>query len=322
MNNKIYIIGSGAIGRALAVFLKLDNKNVTLIRGSIDNLLTYEETISVVLGDGTELTAKIEIATLSNFQSLDGLIVLTSKSFGNKNLSAALKGKVNMSQVIILQNGLGVERSFIESGFSEVYRCVLFLTSQLLTESKVSFKSIAISPIGVVKGNLKLLNSAIEQLSTKYFPFRAEENIETFIWKKVIVNCVFNSICPLLEIDNGIFYRNNEALSLAKRIVKECISIAQTVGIHLNETEVVENILLISRSSEGQFISTLQDIRRNQETEIETMNFEIVRIAQQHGKESLVNETKLLGELIRLKSTLSQEKHESGYGSDSSLSKK
>ncbi len=308
MNNRICIIGAGAIGRALAVFLKLDNKNVTLIRGSIDNLLTYEENISVVLGDGTELTAEIEIATLSNFQSLDGLIVLTSKSFGNRNLSAALKDKVNMSPVIILQNGLGVERCFIESGYSEVYRCVLFLTSQLLTESKVIFKSIAISPIGVVKGNLKLLNSAIEQLNTINFPFRAEENIEPIIWKKVIANCVFNSICPLIEIDNGIFYRNNEALSLAKRIVKECITIAQTVGIHLNEAEVVENILLISKSSEGQFISTLQDIRRKHKTEIETMNFEIVRIAQKFGKENMVNETKLLGELIRLKSESNQEK--------------
>jgi 2-dehydropantoate 2-reductase len=308
MDARIYIIGAGAIGRALAVFVKLNNKNVTLIRGSIDNVSTYDQNISVVLGDGTELTAEIEIATLSNFQSLNGLIVLTSKSFGNNKLSAALKHKVNTSPVIILQNGLGVERCFIENGFSEVYRCVLFLTSQLLTESKVSFKSIAISPIGVVKGNLKLLNSAIEQLNTINFPFRAEENIELIIWKKVIVNCVFNSICPLIEIDNGIFYRNNEALSLAKRIVKECITIAQTVGIHLNEAEVIENILLISKSSEGQFISTLQDIRRKHKTEIETMNFEIVRIAQQFGKENMVNETKLLGELIRLKSEVNQEK--------------
>jgi 2-dehydropantoate 2-reductase len=306
MDARIYIVGAGAIGRALAVFLTLENKNVTLIRGSIDNLLPYKECISVVLRDGAELTAEVEITTLSNLRSLDGLIVLTSKSFGNKSLSAALKDKIGVSPVIILQNGLGVERSFIENGFPKVYRCVLFLTSQLLTESKVSFKSIDISPIGVVKGNLDLLNSAIQQLNTINFPFRAEVNIEHIIWKKVIANCVFNSICPLLEIDNGIFYRNNEALSLAKRIVKECISISQTVGIHLNETEVIENILLISKSSDGQLISTLQDIRRKHKTEIETMNFEIVRIAQQFGKENIVTETKLLGELVKLKSELNQ----------------
>lgn len=306
MDARIYIVGAGAIGRALAVFLKLENKNVTLIRGSIDNLLPYKESISVVLGNGAELKAEIEISTLSNLKSLDGLIVLTSKSFGNKDLAAALKDKINMSPVIILQNGLGVERSFIENGFSEVYRCVLFLTSQLLTESKVIFKSIAISPVGVVKGNLKLLNSAIEQLHTINFPFRTEVNIEHIIWRKVIANCVFNSICPLLEIDNGIFYRNNEALALAKRIVKECISISLTVGIHLNETEVIENILLISKSSEGQFISTLQDIRRKHKTEIETMNLKIVRIAQHFGKENMVTETKLLGELVKLKSELNQ----------------
>ena len=49
MKPTIYIIGSGAIGKTLAVFLKLENKNVILIRGSVDDQAARNETIQVTL---------------------------------------------------------------------------------------------------------------------------------------------------------------------------------------------------------------------------------------------------------------------------------
>src|SRR5258707_1183022 len=43
--------------------------------------------------------------------------------------------------------------------------------------------------------------------------------------------CVFNSICPQLEIDNGIFHRSDQVLLLAKSVVKECVSISKVAGV-------------------------------------------------------------------------------------------
>ncbi len=306
MSKNIYIVGAGAIGKALAVFLKLNNKNVTLIRGSKDNEACYTEKIYITLPDNTELEANIEINTLSNVKKLDGIIVLTNKSFGNQDLSNLLKEKVNGSPLVILQNGLGVEQPFIDNGFSEVYRCVLFATSQVISKSKLRFKPVSVSPIGVIKGSHDTLNSVVDQLSNVYFLFKYEQNIQTLIWKKAIANSVFNSICPLLEVDNGIFHRNERVMSIAKRIIQECISISKEIGITLNTNEVEDSLLFISKSSDGQLISTLQDINNKRETEIETLNFEIVRIATKLGKQNLVKETKLLGELVKLKSDLSR----------------
>ena len=131
-------------------------------------------------------------------------------------------------------------------------------------------------------------------------------DIQPIIWKKAIVNSVFNSICPLLEIDNGIFYRDESVFQIAKRIIRECVQISTANGVSLNVDQVIESLVLISEGSDGQFISTLQDIRKKRKTEIETLNFEIVRIAATLGKENLVTETKLLGELIRIKSELTR----------------
>ncbi|MBD0256373.1 MAG: 2-dehydropantoate 2-reductase [Cytophagales bacterium] len=300
----IYIIGAGAIGKALAVFLKLAHKNVILLRGSIDDEPGYNQKLQVELHDKTELEAEIEVGTLSSFPVLEGLVVLTSKSYGNEHLAQALKAKTAHSPIVILQNGLGVEQAFIDHDFPEIYRCVLFVTSQATAPNRIRFKPVSVSRIGIVKGSSTHLNAAIEQLNNPVFPFQAEPDIQTIIWKKAIINSVFNSVCPLLETDNGIFHRDASVLAIAKRVIAECVAVAQAAGIRLSASEVEEGLLLISKSSEGQLISTLQDIRNKRKTEIETLNFAIAGIARRLDKENLVRETKLLGELTKLKSDL------------------
>jgi 2-dehydropantoate 2-reductase len=306
MKNNIYIIGAGAIGKALAVFLKLENRRVFLLRGSVDDKSKYLEKISVELGDETRLAADVEICTLSDFPELDGIIVLTNKSYGNEHLSQSLKAKTGISPIVILQNGLGVEQPFINENFSEIYRCVLFATSQIVAENKLTFKPVSDSPIGVVKGNDLSLNRIVEQISSPHFPFKAESDIQTVIWKKAIINSVFNSICPLLEIDNGVFHREKKALEIGKRVIEECVSIAAGQKIYLETEEITERLLLISKSSDGQIISTLQDIRNKRETEIETLNLEISRLAKNLNMEDKIKETRLLGELTKFKSELNR----------------
>jgi len=46
--DKIYIIGAGTVGKALAVMLKSNSKKVILVRGSVDNIDKYFETIKVM----------------------------------------------------------------------------------------------------------------------------------------------------------------------------------------------------------------------------------------------------------------------------------
>jgi 2-dehydropantoate 2-reductase len=302
--SNIFIIGAGAIGKVLAVFLQLQGKNVVIIRGSTDNQSSYTQKIQVELSDTTSHEAVLEFSTLSNFHKLEGIIILTNKSYGNLQLSKALKEKVNNSPLVILQNGLGVEQAFIDLDFPEIYRCVLFATSQTITENKLRFKRVSVSRVGIIKGNSATLSNIVDVISSDHFQFQTEQDIQTIIWKKAIINCVFNSVCPLLEVDNGIFHRDEKVLDIAKRIITECVSIASEVHVVLQVEDVVENLLLISKASDGQLISTYQDIKNKRKTEIETLNFAIVNIAKTLGMEDAVAETKLLGELTKLKSEL------------------
>jgi len=301
VQNHIYIIGSGAIGKALAVFLKLSGKDVTLIRGTINDGTTKIERIYVEMADGIIHQADIVVTTLDTFSTISGIIILANKSFGNEQLAVLLKHKIGNSPIVLFQNGLGVEQPFVNHQYREIYRCVLFVTSQIIDPVTVRFKPVAICPIGIEKGNKNHLGNIVSQLSTPDFGFKSELNIQHIIWKKTIVNCVFNSICPLLEVDNGVFHRNAEARKIARRVISECIAIAIAKGIDLNADEVETSLLQISRLSDGQDISTLQDIRNNRKTEIETLHPAIVRIAESLNKGKLVRETRLLGELTKIK---------------------
>ena len=180
------------------------------------------------------------------------------------------------------------------------------MTSQLIEENRISFKPVTASPIGLIKGDAHQVDAIVAQLNSPHFGFRAESNIQPIIWKKAIANSVFNSICPLLDIDNGIFHRNEAVMAMASGVIKECVGIAQAKGVALTEEEVTATVLMISRLSDGQLISTLQDINHKRPTEIGTLNFAIVQIAQSLGLENTVPETRILGELTKLKSDLSR----------------
>jgi 2-dehydropantoate 2-reductase len=296
---EIYIIGNGVIAKALAVALILNERKVTILRGSVDQQPDYTENIEVETENGL-LQAEVRVSTLSNYETLDGIILLTNKSFGNAALAEKLKSKSNDSPIVFLQNGLHVEKCFIELGFPYLYRCVLFTTSQSVTKTRVRLKPVAASPVGIIKGSSAALEDMVAEISTTLFSFRAEEDIQTVIWKKVISNCVFNSICPLLEIDNGVFYRDAATLQLAETVMKECLAVANENGIKLSMDDVRQNVLLLSEGSDGQIISTYQDILNKRETEIETLNFAVAHAA----REATLPVTLLLGQLVKIKADL------------------
>ncbi|GAB3524290.1 ketopantoate reductase family protein [Emticicia fontis] len=304
----IYIVGAGAIGKALAIALSNTNHNVTLLRATVAEAKAYNTDLRLILSTSSELPATVKISSINQYEKLDGLIVLTNKSYGNQQICELLKDKTGNSPIIILQNGLGVEDIFIENQFPQIYRCVLFATSQVLDQNKVSFKPVSASVIGTIKGNKNELLTIVESLNTELFPFKAEENIQKIIWKKAITNCVYNSVCPLIEVDNGIFHRDADVLAIAKRIIDECIQVAHAYGIELSSQEVLDSLLMISKFSDGQLISSYQDILNKRTTEIETLNFAVVKMAEAIGQAHLVKETRLLGELTRLKSDISRNK--------------
>jgi len=297
----IYILGAGAIGFPLAAYLANAGRTVLAVRTSRKDVLKSAITITVQNGSN-RISPPVETISLFKLTRLDGIIVVTSKSYANQAIARELKDKAAAGPVVILQNGVGVEQPFLEASFFPIYRGVLYITSQETSEHVFTVRPIHPSPIGIVNGNEAGLRKCVEALSTDGFPFRSEANIQREIWKKAIVNTVFNSICPLLEVDNGIFVRDEYTANLAREVVQECVTLTNRLNLGLSESELMEQIMRISQGSDGQLISTLQDIRMNRPTEIDYLNLEIARVAAGLQPGLHLPRVELLGKMILAKS--------------------
>jgi 2-dehydropantoate 2-reductase len=304
-SEKIYILGAGAIGMALAVNLLRNGRSVAAVRTSNSNYAWETIQVSVECDQSLTIEAPLEMVSLSKLDCLSaGTIVITAKATANRFLASELRDKKSSGPIVIMQNGIGVESPFINAGFPDIYRCVLYATSQEQQQNFFRFRSVAASPIGTLIGDTQKLSHLVTQLSTPKFQFRVEERIKEEIWKKAIMNAVFNSVCPLLEVDNGIFCRDKMVAEIALGIIEETVEVTKRIGLNLETKGLMEQLLMISKRSDGQLISTLQDLKNGNETEIDFLNLEIARIAGEMTPKIAVGKTKILGELIAIKSRL------------------
>lgn len=300
----IYILGAGAIGLSLAVYLNKHGRETIAVRTSNDNISPGTVEVTLNVGSDSEAAALVDMVSLSKLDQLRGIIVITAKSFANKSIASRLKERAIGVPIVIMQNGIGVEDPYLDLKCSGIYRCVLYSTSMRVKDNNYRFRSITSSPIGAIKGGDHNLMTIVEHLDTPEFRFHRHGDINEEIWKKTIINSVFNSICPLLEIDNGVFHRDDKAAQLAHEIVNEGVALSKRIGLDLDVNKIMDRVLAVSKMSDGQFISTLQDIKSGKETEIASINLAISRIASQMTPMSDVRKTRLLGELIHLKSQI------------------
>ncbi|MES2939622.1 MAG: 2-dehydropantoate 2-reductase [Pseudomonadota bacterium] len=306
-NERIYILGGGAVGMSLAVFLSERGTDVTVVRTSTGDVDAQRVDTTISRADGTTLTVPIETVSLAKLRSLDGTIVVTAKSYANDAIAAALAGLNVSSPIVVLQNGAGVEDPYLRLADARIYRCCLYCISQKEEGKDNAYKFIRVvpSPIGAVRGDPQELDALVRQLHTDEFPFSAHADIRREVWKKTTVNSVFNSICPLLEADNGIFARDENAVRVARVIIDECLAVGRAQGIdNIGADEVLGQILTLSKNGGGKWISTLQDINAGRPTEIDQMNLAIARIGETLTPPVHANVTRTLGEMIRIKSGL------------------
>jgi 2-dehydropantoate 2-reductase len=300
----IYVVGAGSIGMPLAALLSARGASVVAVRTSREGIASTIVEPTVELADGQAITARVEMVSLSELENMDGgIVALTAKATANAAIAQKLKRLSPELPLVLMQNGVHVERPFLDAGFTNLYRCVLYATGQPApADEGYRFREVAESPIGAVNGDPDTARALAAQLTTPGFRFRYEADIKRQVWKKAIVNAAFNSICPLANVDNGVFHRDPTLAAMAETILTEAGEVAARLGIMFAEGELMEQLLLISRRADGQLISTLQDLNQGKETEIEFLNLEIARVGASLTPPVDTPVTRALGELIAKRS--------------------
>jgi 2-dehydropantoate 2-reductase len=280
----ITVIGPGAIGISLAYALANKENEVSLLVKPEHNALRKQGKISIKKLSGIIIDKEIKITTKL---SKTDLVILAVKSYSVKKLLDQLI-KID-TPILCCQNGLqtlnilknkiktnlisymvtGAGSSKIEAGFSQ-------------------HNGKGFTFIGQIDGNNGIrIKNISDNLTVNGIECKIVENIQNYVWLKAIINRAINPIATINRVKNGDL-RKKSFLPDVKNICNESTTIAQKIGIKLPLEPWKEVLTILDKTADNK-CSMLQDIENHQETEIDAINGEFVRIASTNALDARYN---------------------------------
>jgi len=147
--------------------------------------------------------------------------------------------------------------------------------------------------------NEHLVNDSIQdelQMLAEIFgssgvPCDISKNIKYELWSKFLVNCCYNGISAIGQIQYGKMAAQAEVRALIEQITKEFLAIALKEGVDISPSQAASLNYQIATSMSGQRSSTAQDLSRKKPTEIDYLNGLIVKKGQDYGIETPANQS-------------------------------
>jgi 2-dehydropantoate 2-reductase len=176
-----------------------------------------------------------------------------------------------------------------------VIPCVVYVATEITAPGCVKHHGRGDLVIGTMqtsrlKDPKKTLQEIVELLGSAQVPVQISQNVMADLWSKLMINCAFNAISGLAQIQYEKLVALESIRSTQTALVKEVIAVALADGIHLSEPVALEAVAKISVTMGGQKSSTAQDMARSKPSEIDHLNGFIVRRGQALGVATPVNQ--------------------------------
>ena len=305
---RIAVIGSGAIGCLVAGYLKEKGEEVTLVGHGLTVKTIHEQGIAISGVRGSFLV-RFEIADTLNY--IPDLVILTTKT---QDIDAALSGCAHLIQNALLlttQNGVQADKIAAK-----------YLPVEKIISSIVMFGVTNFEP-GKVVHNFEgswILGSifnphptesmiALSLVLDKAFPAIISQNMQGMKYLKIFVNAN-NCLPAILGKSMQEVFSDLTVSRVSIAIWKEAFGVFDKIGIDLVSLPgfPVENLtkfttmpsahaaeifsgLMRNLSKDPLYGSILQSIMRGKLSEIDYINGEFVRLAQENNLQAPLNET-------------------------------
>jgi 2-dehydropantoate 2-reductase len=314
MQNKIAVIGSGAIGSLVGGLLSRAGEDVTLIgrKAHVDAINEKGLVIEGALGE-----MRVNVKATEHLDFKPDLVFLTVKTQDVEDVAYEIKPYVSGAPIVTMQNG--VRSDDIVAGVlgkENIVSCVVLLASTFLEAGRVTYSSRGRLVIGDPYGfDGKQLESVAAVLN-KVVPTRIIKDIRCAHWTKLIVN--LNNAIPAVTglsvqeigahppLRKLSFFLLKEGLDVTKQAdIKLCNLPGVPIGIlkkifsmPIPIATLILGFLMKSTGAVPKSMgtlpvlgSTLQSIKRGKSTEIDYLNGEIVALGKKLGIPTPYNST-------------------------------
>jgi len=145
--------------------------------------------------------------------------------------------------------------------------------------------------LGKQEDHPALLRSLIAQVDRRWCPVSLETDIQSRIWKKLIINSVINPLTALLEVENGELFRLPDARALIRSALEEGVAVVRAMGYRWEVDDVFHEVAEVCEKTATNRSSMYQDLMRGHMTEVDWINGGIVKEGQARGIQTPIHET-------------------------------
>jgi 2-dehydropantoate 2-reductase len=310
---KILVLGAGAIGSVFGGFLAKDGHEVILFG--------REHCINPVNNHGLFIEGiwgKHHITNIKGYSSLNKVIrfegrrfdltLLTVKSYDTREMINNYLHSLGKAIITVsLQNGLGNLETITEMlGRDKAIGGRVIFGAELIGPARVKVTVYADKVVlGSLKDGvpLKKVKEIAELFDKSGIPTTSTEEIEKFIWGKVLYNGSLNALSCLLEENYGKLLENHQAKTIMEDTIRELFKVIQKKGVVVDWKEADEYIDELFEhlipATYDHFSSMLHDKRNGKKTEIDALNGKVVAIAEEMGIDLPVN--RVITSLVKTK---------------------
>ena len=289
-NSKIVVMGAGAVGCYFGGMLARAGHDVTLIArpnhvqaiqkdGLWMDCLSFKESVSV--------HATTELAAIAGAN----LLLFCVKSPDTQQTIKAMQPHLRSDTMILsLQNGVDNCERIRELIANPVFPAVVYVATEMQGPGQLKHHGRGELAIGAWEDNLTKHTEVNEQLNrlaglfaAAAVPCLVSNDIRRDLWGKFLVNCSYNAISAIGQIEYGKMAQVQSIKKLIDELAREVVLVAQHEGIHITEEQAKHANDQIITTMATQRSSTAQDIARKKTTEIDYLNGLVVRKGQQQG---------------------------------------
>ena len=294
-NQKIYVLGSGAVGCYFGGMLARAQQDVTFIArperahalndaGLEMDCKTFHETIQV--------KASSDLSTLRDAD----LVLLSVKSLDTERTLTDIKSVLPSKAVILsLQNGVANIDIASQIVNNPTYAAVVYVAAGMIGHRTMKHHGRGDLLIGNSKesvlGDEQNLKEICKLFEVADVPCAISLQIKREMWLKFLVNCSFNAISGIGQISYGEMVKSTGIVKLIEEITKEFLAIATLENVNITLAEALAANESIATTMVTQISSTAQDLSKGKMTEIDFLNGYIVELGKRHGVATPYNQS-------------------------------
>ena len=239
-----------------------------------------------------QIEASTELACLHTAD----LVLFCVKSTDSASVALQIAPYLSPNALMMsLQNGVENSNLIAQQVANVVIPCVVYVATEIPAPGYVKHHGRGDLVIGTMQSSRlsdpqKTLQAIVELFASAQVSVQISTNVMAELWSKLMINCAFNAISGLAQIQYGKLAALEPVRSTQTALVKEVIAVAKADGIHLSETLALQAVEQISVTMGSQKSSTAQDMARSKLSEIDHLNGFIVRRGMALGVATPVNQ--------------------------------